>query len=483
MRAAARLARLAGWGLALTLLLTGCFAKVQDLPRAATPAFAPVPEADPDLLVGLAISGGGSRAATFAAAVLEALARVRMPDGAGGERSVLERVQYMSSVSGGSLATGYFAARKPPRAQPVLGPGPDGLSPAYEDFFREYKAAMQENFEWAAAWRQLAFFRAFNPTKAAFSFSEVWDARFFHDMTFEQLYARERAGDSPRVILNGTSYNTGRRVALTTLPASDFDYDFVKRLLDDLVARSPRVNPEGMKIIRQNLQEAKTQFLPLTLDQLGADHRGLHLSLAVASSASFPPAVGPVTYAVGGEPPYQHVGDGGLFDNLGTESLTTLFLKKLGTGGTRRGLIIVVDAAFPFSGNAAFLDTSRRGFQVFQKDPARVVGIMEERANAYQLMLWDALRSEGVVLPSFESLRVEVLQHTEPDWGTYRDLPESCRGEFPADVTAKAVKESVSQVPTRFQVSPCNAALMILAAQKVVKLHQQRIVEFLRPRR
>jgi hypothetical protein len=108
---------------------------------------------------------------------------------------------------------------------------------------------------------------------------------------------------------------------------------------------------------------------------------------------------------------------------------------------------------------------------------------MEERANAYQLMLWDALRSEGVVLPSFESLRVEVLQHTEPDWGTYRDLPESCRGEFHADVTAKAVKESVSQVPTRFQVSPCNAALMILAAQKVVKLHQQRIVEFLRPRR
>jgi hypothetical protein len=38
-------------------------------------------------------------------------------------------------------------------------------------------------------------------------------------------------------------------------------------------------------------------------------------------------------------------------------------------------------------------------------------------------------------------------------------------------------------VPTRFQVSPCNAALMVLAAQKVVKLHQQRIVEFLRPRR
>src|SRR4029079_3162315 len=136
MRAAARLARLAGWGLALTLSLTGCFAKVQDLPRAATPVFARVPESDPELLVGLAISGGGSRAATFAAAVLEALARVRVPDGAGGERRGLERGEHMSRVLRCGRATGYFAARKPPRAQPVLGPGPDGLSPAYEDFFR-----------------------------------------------------------------------------------------------------------------------------------------------------------------------------------------------------------------------------------------------------------------------------------------------------------------------------------------------------------
>jgi len=61
---------------------------------------------------------------------------------AGGERSVLEKVQYISSVSGGSLATGYFAARKPPRSQPVL--GSPGLSPAYEQFFTDYKAAMQE---------------------------------------------------------------------------------------------------------------------------------------------------------------------------------------------------------------------------------------------------------------------------------------------------------------------------------------------------
>jgi predicted acylesterase/phospholipase RssA len=128
MRAAAKIGRRAGWLVVMALLLTGCFAKVKELPALAQgPTFAPVPEASPDLLVGLAISGGGSRAATFAAGVLEALARIRVKD-AGGERSVLEKVQYISSVSGGSLATGYFAARKPPRSVPVL--GAQGLSPA-----------------------------------------------------------------------------------------------------------------------------------------------------------------------------------------------------------------------------------------------------------------------------------------------------------------------------------------------------------------
>jgi hypothetical protein len=56
----------------LTLILTGCFSKVEKLPALSSPpAFAPLPEPDPHMRVGLAVSGGGSRAATFAAGVLE----------------------------------------------------------------------------------------------------------------------------------------------------------------------------------------------------------------------------------------------------------------------------------------------------------------------------------------------------------------------------------------------------------------------------
>ena len=55
--------------LSASILLTGCFAKIHELPsqpESAEALFAPLPEQD--FMVGLAVSGGGSRAATFAAA-------------------------------------------------------------------------------------------------------------------------------------------------------------------------------------------------------------------------------------------------------------------------------------------------------------------------------------------------------------------------------------------------------------------------------
>src|SRR5262245_22430566 len=113
------------------LVLTGCASAVairvpQARPETACVAPAPAQET----LVGVALSGGGSRAALFGAAGLEGLARLRAPGGG----SVLEQVTYLSSVSGGSVAGAYYASRKPPRETPVLTPE-GALSPEYEAFF------------------------------------------------------------------------------------------------------------------------------------------------------------------------------------------------------------------------------------------------------------------------------------------------------------------------------------------------------------
>jgi hypothetical protein len=140
---------------AVALLGAGC----------ASPRMVPVPwlTAGPscvvsvpsrDLLIGVALSGGGSRAALFGAAGLEALATVRTSDGG----SLLDQVGFLSSVSGGSLAATYYAINKPSRAAPVL--APDGtLSEAYRAFFAQAAGLLGQDFESEMIRRQLTSFR------------------------------------------------------------------------------------------------------------------------------------------------------------------------------------------------------------------------------------------------------------------------------------------------------------------------------------
>ncbi|MGH8064488.1 MAG: hypothetical protein ACRERE_04475 [Candidatus Entotheonellia bacterium] len=83
------------------LVLTGCASAVAiRVPQAGPETTCVTPAPDREVLVGVALSGGGSRAALFGAAGLEALGRLRAPGGG----SVLEQVAYLSSVSGGSVA-------------------------------------------------------------------------------------------------------------------------------------------------------------------------------------------------------------------------------------------------------------------------------------------------------------------------------------------------------------------------------------------
>jgi hypothetical protein len=182
------------------LSLTGCAsASAIRVPHAGPDTACVAPAPDRQILVGVALSGGGSRAALFGAAGLEALARLRAPGGG----SVLEQVGYLSSVSGGSVAAAYYASRKPPRETPVLTPE-GALTAAYEAFFAESQAHLSQDFEGALLRRQLLSFRWLNSSLAARSLAEVMAARLLGQTTFADLAQREARGDSPRVIINTT---------------------------------------------------------------------------------------------------------------------------------------------------------------------------------------------------------------------------------------------------------------------------------------
>ena len=138
-------AALAAPSLLLTIALAGCGAQPYVLDSRQAIDADLVPAEDSENLVGLAVSGGGSRAATFTASVLEELAKQIQVGGGGRQPSFLDRINYISSVSGGSLATAYYGLNKPARDVPVLQGA--SLSERYKEFFRKFRGDMEQNYE------------------------------------------------------------------------------------------------------------------------------------------------------------------------------------------------------------------------------------------------------------------------------------------------------------------------------------------------
>jgi Patatin-like phospholipase len=452
------------------LLLTGCASAVAiRVPKAGPDTACVTPAPDREILVGVALSGGGSRAALFGAAGLEALGRLQAPGGG----SVLEQVAYLSSVSGGSVAATYYASQKPPRETPVL--TPDGrLTPEYEAFFAGAHEQLSQDFEGALLRRQLLAFRWLNSSLAARSLAEVMAARLLGQTTFADLARREARGDSPRLIINPTLYNSGRRLVFTTLPPEASRYDFYADLRASMTRRGVATAFPPAFLQRWE------KLLSLTPLELGIDPCPIRLAGAAAGSASFPPLVGPITFHVGEKELYWHTGDGGLYENQGIESILFVFLKKLQDQRARRALIIAFDSSFPFAVGERRLSRRSQPFSLWNYDYTRIPSIMEQRASTYQALFFRSLQLEGV-FPDDQTVRIVFLRHTDAEWqDDLSDLPAVCRQEDPPLDSPTAVVERIAEISTRFWLaSECDRQLLAAAAAKVVAQHQPEIVAFL----
>jgi predicted acylesterase/phospholipase RssA len=80
-------------------------------PVQAAPLGSEVPLSSDDVMVSLAFSGGGTRAAAFSFGVLKELDRTRIRD-RGKTVSLLDRVDFVSGVSGGSVLAAYYGLQK-----------------------------------------------------------------------------------------------------------------------------------------------------------------------------------------------------------------------------------------------------------------------------------------------------------------------------------------------------------------------------------
>lgn len=417
-----------------------------DEPLSAEDCARPAPTQIPEQLVGLALSGGGSRASVFSAAVMEVL----------WEHGYIDLVTHLSSVSGGSFAAAYFAANLP--ECDLLDSTADQTA-CWRNFFADFKLAMRSHFRKAMAGRQMSRFRLASNTRLAISLQETIDDQFLGGMTFGDLAAKNAsmvdAGLYPPVLLvNATSYDNGRRLVFSNMclseqpPGAASDAD--RNPLDD-----PALRGHGIA--------------PPTCDQ--PVPQDMSLSLAVTTSAAFPGYVGPITIEVpatcdGEGLEYWHLADGGLTDNSGVDTIEEVILRQL------RAEPRILERALILSVNNTLSEEENDLRQIKNFWPSQHTGqailAWSSRSQGYHQLFWDQfkadLATEGVVI---EEIEFAIMAANVEQWPASCSQADDAAEQDPEEVRAEIAK-AVASIPTAYTITECNADLLELAARDVV---------------
>jgi predicted acylesterase/phospholipase RssA len=286
------------------------------------------PYAKSNVFIGLAISGGGTRAANFGLAVIEQLE----------DLGIMSHVSAISSVSGGSVAAAYYG---------LFGSKSDDSDDMQRDAIVSHDGADRVQF-WTKAKADLLqdirtdwIHKYLTPTNLiATTFTsknrtdilaDVFDKALFHGKTFDDLggFGPLR----PLLSFNATTANELRFHAS-----------------DALAARGPN----APSLLFQSFSFNKDSF-----DDLGSDLSSVKISSAVAASAAFPGVFDDLTLASYGRSSdsganvagYLHLFDGGPSDNLGVDALSDIaarwFTTYAGSSAPPNGCLLIVVDAFP----------------------------------------------------------------------------------------------------------------------------------------
>ncbi len=157
-----------------------------------------IPTGDNSTFVILTFSGGGTRAAGFSFGVLNQLDTVNMPDG----KKLLDHVNVISSVSGGSFTSMYYGLR-----------GRGGFKTFDSDFLRKdiEKQLFNSAFLSPNLFR-LLFSPNFHRIDVA---SELYDSVLFKNATFKDLLTVQGQSHAPLIIANSTEVEMGSRFEWT----------------------------------------------------------------------------------------------------------------------------------------------------------------------------------------------------------------------------------------------------------------------------
>lgn len=278
----------------------------------------------PELMLFLALSGGGTRAASLSFGVMEELRAT--PSTAGSGRSLLNEIDGISAVSGGSFTAAAYALHG------------EKLFAEYEDRFlkRNVQAALLlrtlNPLNWPWLWSGLA---GRSDLAAAY-----YDRILFDGATFGDLPRDSR----PYIVINATDVSTGARFEFTQGYFDLICADLARYPLSRAVAASSAV---------------PIVLTPITLDNHGGecgDMQPLWMREALAREGSISQraiyrARELASFGDSVSRPYLHLVDGGVSDNLGLRViLDALFINEAESAASadyarvRRIAIVLVNA-------------------------------------------------------------------------------------------------------------------------------------------
>ncbi len=253
-----------------------------------------------DLLVVLAISGGGMRAAALGYGALEELRRTEVTVN-GVKRRLLDEVDVISAVSGGTLPATYFGLRG-------------------EKTFEEFEErVLSRNLERELALRILTPTNWFRLPSGTFGksdlFAELYDETVFNHATFGDL---QRA-NGPFVIINGTDVTTGARFSFTQDQFDAICGDLSRVTLGRAIATSTALPP---------------LLTPITFENCGGTCNRKEPAWQAAAEAAMGESETPGRALLRARAlqsyedparPYIHLFDGGLSENLGLAEVLRAF--------------------------------------------------------------------------------------------------------------------------------------------------------------
>lgn len=401
-----------------------------------------------EILLGIAVSGGGSRSAYFFACVMEELAKI--PVTPKSSKTYADEVDYISSVSGGSLASAYYCLTKYNR-------------PHKSDakFFTAFKQTMAKNFEFAAMIKMLCGYwmlNLFTYYDRGDLMASVWDHDFFKKATFADLIQAERNG-APALIMNTTNLTDGLKFVFTTIREDRFNSSAYFQQLRDA------------GFIKHAATQRYIPFRTIGFGSLNSDIRPYRVSNAVVASASVPNLLGPVTLRdYTSEERLINLVDGGVYDNYGVESLMQVMTEYLDRNPGKPAKILIIDGSGYFEEDKR--QSNRFTVAYYSERPLAISWLRTKSYMEYVFQSARNFQNKDGVKP-YRNLEFELISLYEP-------LPSQQQPKFITkevalqkilrpDITTAEFLERVTTIQTRFKLAKADAEMIETVAKQTAE--------------